>query len=271
MIRHHRSAVAALAVVTLVWLPAGIAAQQSRASAGRDKSPAALGIHGFSVILVVGHIQGTSSENVPDVAKKALTDMRDFLPYKRYQLLDAAWMLCCASYKSGVTGKVRGPNERDYTYQVDPIGMADSKLNVRFSMREMHDIAPVATRNAKNEKLSDSARLEHSRQLYEAIRERDEAEIAVRSARQKHDVGLLNPSALEAAVLRHTRSVQRVEDLQRLAGGRTNYGGTSGHNIMDSTFSIALGETVVVGTSRLNGDQALIALLTAAAKPGTAR
>ena len=37
---------------------------------------------------------------------------------------------------------------------------------------------------------------------------------------------------------------------------------------MDSSFSIALGETVVIGTSRLNGDQALIALLTAAAKPG---
>ena len=273
MIRHYRSAVAALALmlITLVSLPAGLAAQQSRASAGREKSPAALGIHGFSVILVVGHIQGTSSENVPDVAKKALSDMRDFLPYKRYQLLDAAWMLCCASYKSGVTGKVRGPNERDYTYQVDPIGMADSKLNVRFSMREMHDITPIATRNAKNEKLSDSARLEHSRQLYEAIRERDEAEAASRNARQKVDVGLLGPGDAEAAALRYRRATQRVEDLQHLAGGRTNYGGTSGHNIMDSTFSIALGETVVVGTSRLNGDQALIALLTAAAKPGVAR
>lgn len=72
-------------------------------------------------------------------------------------------------------------------------------------------------------------------------------------------------------MLRHTRSVQRVEDLQRLAGDKANYGGTSGHNIMDSTFSIALGETVVVGTSRLNGDQALIALLTAAARPGVTR
>jgi hypothetical protein len=257
--------------VTLVGLPAGLAAQQSRASAGREKSPAALGIHGFSVILVVGHIQGTSSELVPDVAKKALNDMREFLPYKRYQLLDAAWMLCCGSYKSGVSGRVRGPNERDYSYQVDPIGTADSKLNVRFSMREMHDTTAVVS-SAKYEKLSDSARLEHSRQLYEAIRERDEAEMAARNVKQKHDVGLLGPGDVEATTLRHRRAVQRVEDLQRLAGGgRNSFGGTSGHNIMDSTFSIALGETVVVGTSRLNGDQALIALLTAAAKPGAAR
>lgn len=47
--------------------------------------------------------------------------------------------------------------------------------------------------------------------------------------------------------------------------------GSSGRSIMDSTFSIALGETVVIGTSRLKGDQALIALLTAARKPGAAR
>ena len=266
MIRNYRSLVAALAVVTFVW-PAGLAAQQSRASAGREKSPAALGIHGFSVILVVGYIQGTSSELVPDVAKKALNDMREFLPFKRYQLLDAAWMLCCGSYKNGVSGRVRGPNERDYSYQVDPIGVTDSKLNLRFSMREMHDTTPVLSQG----KLSDSARLEHSRQLYEAIRERDDAEAMARSVKQKHDVGLLGPGDLEGATLRHRRATQRVEDLQRLAGGRTSYGGTSGHNIMDSTFSIALGETVVVGTSRLNGDQALIALLTAAAKPGAAR
>jgi hypothetical protein len=38
-------------------------------------------------------------------------------------------------------------------------------------------------------------------------------------------------------------------------------------SIMDSTFSIAVGETVVIGTSRLKGEKALIALLTAAGKP----
>jgi hypothetical protein len=209
---------------------------------------------------------------VPDVAKKALNDMREFLPYKRYQLLDAAWMLCCGSYKSGVSGRVRGPNEQDYTYQVDPIGMTDSKLNVRFSMREMRDTSAVVASGLKYEKLSDSARLEHSRQLHEAIRERDQAEVLAQSAKKRFEVGLQSAPDMEAATLRHRRAVQRVEDLQRMAGGgRTSFGGTSGQNIMDSTFSIALGETVVVGTSRLNGDQALIALLTAAAKPGVAR
>ena len=40
---------------------------------------------------------------------------------------------------------------------------------------------------------------------------------------------------------------------------------------MDSSFSISAGETVVIGTSRINGDQALIAILTAAVKPGASR
>ena len=57
-----------------------------------------MGVHGFSVVLVVGDSQGAAGANdtVPEAARKALADMKDFLPYKRYQLLDAAWILCCA-------------------------------------------------------------------------------------------------------------------------------------------------------------------------------
>ena len=265
-----RSRIASLLVAVLALTPVAASAQQSSGrGSSRSNQPATLGIHGFSVVLVVGSLQGTaasSSESVPESAKKALNDMKDFLPYKRYQLLDAAWMLCCAGGGGGVTGRVRGPDERDYNYSVDPIGVSDSKLNVRFSIREMND-APMAAVNAT--KVSDTARLEHSRQLYEAIRERDEAEVRLRNARQKFDVGLLAGSEIEALTVRSRVASQRVEDLQRLASASRH--GTSGHNIIDSTFSISLGETVVVGTSRLHGDRALIAILTAAAKPAKDR
>ena len=40
---------------------------------------------------------------------------------------------------------------------------------------------------------------------------------------------------------------------------------------MDSSFTMDVGETVVVGTSRLGGDKALIAIVTAVKKGGTAR
>jgi hypothetical protein len=265
-----RSSIACGLAALLGLTPAVATAQQSgRSTSKSSPTPASLGIHGFSVVLVVGAMQGgpgPETDGVPDTAKKALTDMRGFLPYKRYQLLDAAWMLCCGSYKNGVSGRVRGPNDLEYTYFVDPISVSDAKLNVRFSMREMRDMVaqPVA-----QGRLSEQVRLEHSRQLYEAIRERDEAAVLARSTKQRFDVGLLAAPEKEAAELRHRRAVQRVEDLQHLAGGK--FSGSSGQNVMDSTFAITPGETVVVGTSRLHGDQALIAILTAAAKPGVAR
>ena len=269
--RSRIAVVAPMLVVAFATMPTAASAQQR--SSTRPNSLASLGIHGFSVVLVVGSLQGTaasSSESVPESAKKALADMKDFLPYKRYQLLDAAWMLCCLSPNADVSGRVRGPDERDYKYSVDPINVADGKLNIRFTIREMREYVSVPGVDAT--KLSDSVRLEHSRQLYDAIRERDEAEVVLRSAKQKFDVGLLPASEMEAATLRSRRAAQRAEDLERLMGGSNQHrASSSGQNIIDSTFAIALGETVVVGTSRLNGDRALIAILTAAAKPAAAR
>ena len=38
---------------------------------------------------------GSTQDNVPPAARKALTDMKEFLPYKSYRLLDVQWTLCC--------------------------------------------------------------------------------------------------------------------------------------------------------------------------------
>ena len=266
-----RTTVARTLVATLALLPAAVSAQQSGRTS-KSSTPAALGIHGFSVVLVVGSLNGApatatgASDGVPEAAKKALNDMKDFLPYKRYQLLDAAWMMCCASSRSGVSGRVRGPDDREYRYQVDPLSVSDTKLDMRFTIREIVD-APLAAVLVSQGKVSDSAKVEHSRALYDAIRERDETENQLRAAKQRHDVGLVPTSELEAVQQRARRSAQRVEELQRLGSGGGAFHGTSGQNIIDSTFAITPGETVVVGTSRLNGDRALIAILTAAAKP----
>jgi len=268
-----RSIVHAL-IATLAFVPAAVSAQQSSRGTTRPSGPAALGIQGFSVVLVVGSLTGTApsaSDGVPEAARKALADMKDFLPFKRYQLLDAAWTLCCATSRSGVSGRVRGPDERDYRYDVDPLGVTDSKLNLRFTIREMVD--PVLTTKPPaqgSSKVSDSTRLEHSRLLYDAIRERDEAEIQLRRVSQQYEVGIVAASEMESAKTRNIRAAQRVADLQRVAASNGVQLRGTGQNIIDSTFSISLGETVVVGTSRLHGDRALIAILTAAGKPASA-
>lgn len=278
-------------VVMLVALPAPAGAQQRGRGFERLQTPAAIGVHGFSIVLVVGGMQGTSAaDNVPEAARKALADMKDFLPYKRYQLLDAAWILCCSPLTTQVSGRVRGPDGRDYVYTLDPNEVVGAKLNLRFTMRDAQQaLMPAMSQSG----LSDTARLEHSRQLYEAIKERDDAELVARTTKQKFDVGITNGPDLEAAQTRLRRAEQRLADLQMLAAGGKGRGSAAtssaaasgaragarggggssatGRSLMDSSFSIALGETVVIGTSRLNGDQALIAILTAAAKPGASR
>jgi hypothetical protein len=242
-------------------------------STSRPRPPAALGIHGFSVVLVVGSLAATagppSNDGVPEAAKKALTDMKDFLPYKRYQLLDAAWMMCCASAHSGVSGAVRGPDDREFRYQVDPIGVSDTKLDVRFTIRELRDAASTnAGRTAMH-----PTEVEHSRRMADAVRQRQDAERDLQAARELQRKGLVGASDIAAKSVRSREAIQRVEELRRagnaVAAQRTP--AASGQNVIDSTFSITVGETVVVGTSRLNGDRALIAILTAAGKPTAPR
>ena len=160
---------------------------------------------------------------------------------------------------------MRGPDNRDYAYAIEPIGMADSKLTVRFSMR---DASPPAI-DLELSKMSDVARLEHKRQLAEALSDRDQAESAMRQATQRYEVGVVSGPDKDAAVMRYERAVARVKDLEAIAAGRS--AGSPEPKLMDSTFSIAPGETVVIGTSRVKGDQALIALLTAATKPSGTR
>jgi hypothetical protein len=273
-------------------------AQQAAAGGQRGRpyaptpTPSDMGLHGYSVVLVVGDMQpAAAADSVPSAARKALTDMQAFLPYKRYQLLDAAWMVCCGSYRSSISGRLRGPESGEYTYSIDTLNPTDDKkLTVRFMMREIvsGSVAvagasgaggrgPARGASVSGGTENQPARIELSRNLYEAIKERDELEVRARDLRTKHEVGLTTPTDLEIVTVRLRNAQQRVDELQQLSGlgsvgvGAGGRGGATGRSVMDSTFSIALGETVVIGTSRLKGDQALIALLTAAAKPGAGR
>ena len=252
----------------------------------------AIGIHGFSIVLVVGDMQGTAgaSDTVPGAARKALADMRDFLPYRNYRLLDAEWMLCCGGSFGAVSGRVRGPEEQDYSYSLTTNGVSDSKITVHFSMREAPAAPGVAAAGSASSlaaaaSLSDTARADYSRQLYEATKEREEAMRQVANLKPKVAAGVAPKEEYQAAEQRYERATEREVELRRMLGQmRTQPSRSPDHpderlekmaragsmpsrSIMDSTFSIAVGETVVIGTSRLKGEKALIALLTAAGKP----
>lgn len=278
-----------ITVFTACLLACGFADQQAAARMPSQRAhvtterpsaatPSGLGLQGYSVVLVVGDMQGTTgSETVPSAARKALTDMQAFLPYKRYQLLDAAWMVCCGVYRSPITGRLRGPDEREYAYAIETLSGENGKLTVRFSLREGDVVSGQSSAAARagampQTAMSDAARAEYSRQLYEVRKERDNAEIQLKRVQQQHSVGTATSSEVDSATLHYQTARARVEEIERMLSARNALPpvGTRG-SVLDSTFAIAIGETVVIGTSRLNGDRALITLLTAAGKPGAAR
>ena len=95
---------------------------------------------GFSVVLVLGDIQGASTpDDVPPAARKALVDMRDFLPFKSYRLLDAAWMMCCGQQSSSggclaVDGAAR-TRRSEYELKLGT-SRAETQGSCRFSLFE---------------------------------------------------------------------------------------------------------------------------------------
>ncbi|HEX4347956.1 MAG TPA: energy transducer TonB [Vicinamibacterales bacterium] len=128
------------------------------------------GVHvrGYSIVLLLGDTQGTSMpDTLSSPARKALTDVKDFLPYRSYKVLDTQW-LAGSDTIARSSGLLRGVDEAQM-----PFNLASSALNQSFKLWS--------------------------------------------------------------------------------ADGRTN--------LLDATFTERPGETVVVGTSRVQGNRALIVLL----------
>ena len=143
-------------------------------------------VQGFSVLLLVGATQGaaTPPENISAPARKALADIKDFLPYKSYRVLDTVWVAGTdAGNSSGGFTTEHGPYHFELTTFPRVIG------------------AKAGTADAT-------------------------------LGRAKFTLQLMPTNAYPTMVL-------------------------------NNSFDISSGDTVVVGTSRLQGDTALVVLLTA--------
>jgi hypothetical protein len=77
---------------------------------------------------------------VPAAARKALGDLKDFLPYKSYRLLDAQWIL--GSQRT--ISRLRGANDQEYELTLRGVLNA-GKLVVNFRLAEP---GPVGWREA---------------------------------------------------------------------------------------------------------------------------
>jgi hypothetical protein len=258
----YRGAIAGLCAGVVIASAASASAQSAKKPGVGLDTP---NVHGFSVTLVLGDMQGTSSpDNLPVGAKKALADMRDFLPYKSYRLLDTQWILCCGSSKvgTGVSGRLRGVSPVEakipvpvpvYSFAVTVLEASGPQLSIRFVLNDGAEATKSASQKlGEEEALFDS--LARQREMQEEI-ERKLAEVRKGGHTSKHPMvkdleSQLNELMKEGALL-----------------SRAGVGSVKGA-VLDSTFSMNIGETVVIGTSSLKGEKALIALLTAVRRPG---
>jgi len=222
---------------------------------------------GFSVVLVVGDLQGAPGDgDVPPAARQALNDMKDFLPYKSYKLLDAAWIM---SGYSRATTRLRGPEEREFEIEIaaQPVaGMKDSakedsdasqRIYVQFSLRDavpdLDELQP--TRGNPRE---------------QALREQlSEAEAQLKAARERDRPDNPEVRRLEQTVTELRNKLAASTRVPTRSGLAQNLGPRT---MMNTSFTMDVGETVVVGTSRLRSNsKALIALLTAVPQRGSSR
>jgi hypothetical protein len=285
---------AVLATVMSAIAPAVVFAQQATAQTRPSSSAQAVRVdkqtpaaqtprptpatpQGFSVALVLGDLQGASvTDDVPVAARKALVDMKDFLPFKSYRLLDAAWLLCCGhdgrrssfdqrravsqNATDSVSQILRGPEDQEYELKLYTSRAENSRVFVRFVLETASD--PDTPAGAM-------AQAQLTRQLGELQDRRAMLEVQLQEIKKKVEVGITPPAEVTKLEIELRGVQRRIDDLKGLVdkgSARAARSNTfhSSKKIIDTSFTMDVGETVVVGTSRLRGGtKALIALLTA--------
>jgi hypothetical protein len=236
---------------------------------------------GFNVVLLLGDMQGPGYPKViPDAALKALSDMRDFLPYKGYNLLDTQWII--ASTSSPAVTRLRGLDDQEYelelrAYPIQTMVPATgppnpTNLSVRFVLRDGTESPAAESKlvadskyaplHPKSLEKTDATSLEISREIFQLERERDDLQIEVVRKRENLEIGMANAVEVKRMDTQLAAVTRRIAELKKLMTETASK--QTGRSVIDTSFQMTDGETVVVGTSKVKGGgKALIALLTA--------
>lgn len=242
-----------LVIVTcsLLVVAASAGAQAPGSAAIGSSASATSSLQGFSIVLVLGDVQEGASDNVPPAARAALADLKDFLPYRSYRVLDTAWVLASSTTRQAVSSRLQGPDEQDYEVTLDRLPVGPASLQVNFEMREPDGSTErqAAVRDREATVKSELQQLAAAHSALQSQLKRAEA------AQNRGDADALRQrlADMEIAMAMETRQKTRYA-----SGGAT---------LINTSFAMSLGETVVVGTSRMRGgNKALIVVLTAATR-----
>jgi hypothetical protein len=247
--------------VSALLLFAGTALAQPPGATPPPASSSRAVTQGFSVVLVLADLQGTATQDdVPPAARRALADMKDFLPYKSYKLIDAAWILGHGS--GGTVTRLRGPEDQDY----------ELRLYTNPARRGLEHPSGDAGQVVVNFTLSEAGRETESAALATVLVDQAQTQNEIARLEQQISARRREIGAADDAVIRSLQQ-ELTAARNRLTSARsarsraqptTKITSPRSRAIIQTSFSMDAGETVVVGTSRLKGNtRALIALLTA--------
>ena len=209
-----------------------------------------------------------AQDSVPLAARKALTDMKDFLPYKCYRLLDAAWIIG-SDVRTGGDAAARARTSRstssscassptlhagDRGAQPDracPCG--SSCARPATSRRSTSGRTPLHPQGSRQGAIRRS--LEISREIFQLERERDDLQLTIaqgaQAGRSRHRRSGSRCKRLEQAAAAVTRRISGSEAVARRPRRRRRPAAT----VIDTSFRMDVGETVVVGTSQVERRQ----------------
>src|SRR5882672_4905566 len=115
----------AIAALALLWTTAAHAQTAQR---------------GFSIVLLLGETQNAGGgDGMPPAAalRKALNDVKDFLPYRSYRVLDTQWL-------RGGSTRMKGLDDQEYDVDLgadeiapNPFHPKEGMLNVVFHLQEV--------------------------------------------------------------------------------------------------------------------------------------
>jgi hypothetical protein len=97
-------------IVTLLLLASALGSHAHAQEAAR--------LRGFSVVLLLGEQQGSvPTEGLSKSALRAIADIREFLPYKGYRVLDTQWV--AGSEFGESKGQIRGLDNFTYEFALE--------------------------------------------------------------------------------------------------------------------------------------------------------
>jgi hypothetical protein len=161
--------------------------------------------------------------------------------------------------------RLRGVDDQEYEFELRGTPNFNG-LSVRFVLRDSADaVAADGTRSpfsSKDTSKGELTALEISREIFQLERERDDLQLQLAKKRKDFEVGMANADEIRRMDTQFVAVSRRIADLKQTASASSSK--IAGRAVIDTSFQMAEGETVVVGTSKVRGGgKALIALLTA--------